>query len=207
MLDKDIREPLFDYLEEFYGKIRVFEEKTTGDSRTDVIGVIDGQILGFEIKSDKDTYARLKTQTADYDRLCDTNYLVVGKTHRRQADRHIPPHWGIICVYEEEGSVRVELDQIPGRNPHTSLRRQLELLWRPELAQLQEWNELPKYREKSKDFVRDKILEKVPESRLKRQITDLLFERDYGLLLAQIREKQKETRRKRAAKKTLRKKR
>lgn len=27
MLDKDIREPLFDFLEEFYGKIRIFEEK------------------------------------------------------------------------------------------------------------------------------------------------------------------------------------
>ena len=28
MLDKEIREPLFDFLEEFYGKIRIFEEKT-----------------------------------------------------------------------------------------------------------------------------------------------------------------------------------
>ena len=26
MLDKEIREPLFDFLEEFYGKIRIFEE-------------------------------------------------------------------------------------------------------------------------------------------------------------------------------------
>lgn len=34
MLDKEIREPLFDFLEEFYGKIRIFEEKITGMSRT-----------------------------------------------------------------------------------------------------------------------------------------------------------------------------
>ena len=40
MLDKDIREPLFDFLEEFYGKIRIFEEKVTGISRTDALGVI-----------------------------------------------------------------------------------------------------------------------------------------------------------------------
>ena len=101
MLDKDIREPLFDFLEEFYGKIRIFEEKVTGISRTDALGVIDGQLIGFEIKSDSDTYTRLKRQTADYDLLCDVNYLVVGKSHRRQADQHIPAHWGIICVYEE----------------------------------------------------------------------------------------------------------
>lgn len=250
MLDKDIREPLFDFLEEFYGKIRIFEEKVTGISRTDALGVIDGQLIGFEIKSDSDTYTRLKRQTADYDLLCDVNYLVVGKSHRRQADQHIPAHWGIICVYEEDetenemteantgkGKTRgkagpapdakmlpnrtgeeiseinmaadikeeklppkekkkiiVEIDQIPGVNPNVRLERQLDLLWRPELATLQEWNEMPKYAQKSKAFVREKILERVPQETLKRQITDLLFERDYEALLAQIREVQKKTR-------------
>ena len=254
MLDKDIREPLFDFLEEFYGKIRIFEEKVTGISRTDALGVIDGQLIGFEIKSDSDTYTRLKRQTADYDLLCDVNYLVVGKSHRRQADQHIPAHWGIICVYEEDETenemaeantgkgknkgkakgkagpapdakmlpnrtgeeiseinmaadikeeklppeekkrIIVEIDQIPGVNPNVKIERQLDLLWRPELATLQEWNEMPKYAQKSKAFVREKILERVPQETLKRQITDLLFERDYEALLAQIREVQKKTR-------------
>lgn len=229
MLDKEIREPLFDFLEEFYGKIRIFEEKITGLSRTDALGVIDGQLIGFEIKSDHDTYARLKRQTADYDELCDVNYLVVGKSHRKQADQHIPKHWGIICVYEEtaaddginqnveskemptnessgsEGSIPdkqndvqkriiVEIDQIPGVNPNVKLARQLDLLWRPELALLQEWNEMPKYQRQSKAFVREKILERIPEETLKHQITELLFERDYEALLAQIREVQKTTR-------------
>ena len=201
MLDKDIREPLFDFLEEFYGKIRIFEEKVTGISRTDALGVIDGQLIGFEIKSDRDTYARLKRQTADYDLLCDVNYLVVGKSHRKQADQHIPAHWGIISVYEEEKlpqkekkRIIVEIDQIPGVNPNVKIERQLDLLWRPELATLQEWNEMPKYAQKSKAFVREKILERVPQETLKHQITDLLFERDYEALLAQIREVQKKTR-------------
>lgn len=197
MLDAQMREPLFDFLEEFYGKIRIFEEKTTGDSRADVLGVIDGEIIGFEIKSDRDSYTRLKTQTADYDELCDVNYLVVGKSHRRWADRHIPPHWGIICVYEEIEEtqfIRVEIDQIPAPNPRARIERQLELLWRPELARLQEWNGLPKYSNKSKQFVREKIAAAVPGQTLKRQITDLLFERDYEELLAEIRTVQKERR-------------
>lgn len=63
MLDKEIREPLFDFLEEFYGKIRIFEEKITGLSRTERRSY-DGQLIGFEIKSDHDTYARLQRQTA-----------------------------------------------------------------------------------------------------------------------------------------------
>ena len=36
LLDKDIREPLFEFLEERYGKVRILEEKTVGHSRADV---------------------------------------------------------------------------------------------------------------------------------------------------------------------------
>ena len=60
--DKDIREPLFDFLEETYGKIRIFEEKMMGRSRADVVMVMDNSICGLEIKSDADSYARLSRQ-------------------------------------------------------------------------------------------------------------------------------------------------
>ncbi|WP_330617406.1 hypothetical protein [[Clostridium] symbiosum] len=33
LYDRDIREPLFDYLEERFGKTRMFEEKIIGRSR------------------------------------------------------------------------------------------------------------------------------------------------------------------------------
>lgn len=188
MLDKEMREPLFDYLEEFYGKIRIFEEKNAGASRADVIGVIDGELLGFEIKSDSDSYSRLKTQTKDYDKFCDFNFLVIGKSHEKHAQLHIPAHWGIICIYEKEDEITVKMQQIPGRNPNVSIRNQIEFLWRPELHQIQKWNALPEYKQKSKEFVRDKIVEKVPKEVLKRQMTDLLFERDYEMLLEEIRQ-------------------
>ena len=35
--DRDIREPLFDFLEETYGKVRIIEEKTMGNSRADIV--------------------------------------------------------------------------------------------------------------------------------------------------------------------------
>ena len=60
LLDKDIREPLFDHLEETYGKIRILEEKTTGRARSDVVMITEDKLYGIEIKSDADTYARLK---------------------------------------------------------------------------------------------------------------------------------------------------
>lgn len=60
LLDKDIREPLFDFLEEKYGKVRILEEKTTGRARADVVMITEEKLYRIEIKSDADTYARLK---------------------------------------------------------------------------------------------------------------------------------------------------
>jgi hypothetical protein len=54
--DKDIREPLFDFLEEKYGKVRIMEEKQMGRSRADVVMVTESALCGIEIKSDADTY-------------------------------------------------------------------------------------------------------------------------------------------------------
>ncbi len=96
LYDKDIREPLFEYLEERYGKIRILEEKCMGKSRADVVMVRPGLLVGIEIKSDADTYARLKRQTKDYDRFCDENYVAVGSTHAMHVGEHIPAWWGII---------------------------------------------------------------------------------------------------------------
>ena len=48
--DKDIREPLFDFLDERYGKNRIIEEKTMGRSRADVVMVTPDALYGIEIK-------------------------------------------------------------------------------------------------------------------------------------------------------------
>ena len=40
LYDKDIREPLFVFLEETYGKTRILEEKRTGSARADAVMVI-----------------------------------------------------------------------------------------------------------------------------------------------------------------------
>ena len=68
LYDKDIREPLFFFLEETYGKVRFFEEKIIGKSRADIMMVTEGALIGIEIKSDADTYARLKGNACRRDR-------------------------------------------------------------------------------------------------------------------------------------------
>lgn len=196
--DADIREPLFDFLDELYGKNRIIEEKTIGKSRADVVMVTESAIYGLEIKSDADTYARLARQIKDYDKYYDYNYVVVGTTHASHIKEHVPEYWGIITVEEIEGGIDFYVYRTPEKNPKIKLKMQIKIMWRPELMVIQLKNGMPKYKAKSKDFVINKILERVSyeeknlkridENMLKKQMCELLLERDYNDIGASLRE-------------------
>ena len=187
--DKDIREPLFDFLEDTFGKVRILEEKRMGKSRADVIMVTETAIAGIEIKSDADTYARLARQVRDYDLYCDLNYIVAGTRHAHHIEEHVPEHWGIITVEYPDDSDGImagntALDFYILRkarpNPGRDMRRKLTILWREELARIQAANHLPKYSRKSKAYIRAVLSDRVPEELLNRQISEELFEREYS---------------------------
>lgn len=187
LLDKDIREPLFEYLEEQHDKVRTLEEKTMGRSRADVVMVLEEEVVGVEIKSDADTYARLSRQVKDYDRFFDRNLVVVGTSHAHHVAEHIPDYWGIITVEEQGENCDFYMLREALENPKKKMIHKIRLLWRPELAHIQEINGMPAYKQKSKDFVQKKILEKIPEEVLQKQISDELFERDYTTIQETIR--------------------
>lgn len=182
--DRDIREPLFDFLEERLGKLRIIEEKMMGRSRADIVMVLPEALAGIEIKSDADTYARLSRQVKDYDSYFDYNYVVVGSTHALHVREHVPPHWGIISVEEMENGKGLDFYVVreAGRNPYMEPEKKIKLLWRPELAHIQEKNGMHRYARASKDFVRAKILETVPPQLLWKQFSEELFERDYTMI-------------------------
>lgn len=179
LYDKDIREPLFDFLEETYGKIRILEEKQMGRSRADVVMVAPDALFGIEIKSDADTYARLSRQIRDYDQYYDYNYIVAGTSHALHVEEHIPDWWGILTVELEGGKPDFYRLRRASRNPKRSLKKKLGILWRPELVHIQSINRMPAYKQKSKAFVIDRILQNVSEKQLDAQISQELFERDY----------------------------
>ncbi len=183
LYDRDIREPMFEFLEEQYGKIRILEEKQMGRSRADIVMVLPEAVAGIEIKSDADSYARLKRQVKDYDLFFDYNYVAVGSSHGFHIEEHVPSWWGIITAeaVREGGKDKIDFYVLreAQKNPKRNLKQKLGLLWRPELAHIQEINGMARYREKSKAFVVGKILEKVPEETLAKQISEELFQRDY----------------------------
>lgn len=212
--DKDIREPLFEFLEEIYPVNRTIEEKRMGRSRADAVMVTPDSIYGIEIKSDADTYARLASQVKDYDLYFDYNFVVVGTSHALHIEEHVPEYWGIITVEYTEDSEQPEdskqLQRIesmkessktktidfymlryPKKNPNVSWERKMSMLWRPEMAHIQELNGMHAYKQKSKLFVLMKILEKVPYDILQTQICAELMERDYSTISERIYEYRK----------------
>ena len=192
LYDKDIREPLFEFLENSYGKVRLLEEQVMGQSRADVVMVVPGALYGIEIKSDADTYARLKRQTADYDLYYDYNLIVVGTSHAAHVEEHVPQWWGIITVEQEGEQTDFYFLRKPSVNPKLDWQHKIEILWRPELAHIQELNRMYAYKQKSKRFVADKIVETVPHDLLAIQLSEELFERDYTKIWETIQAYRKE---------------
>ena len=192
LLDKDIRESLFEFLEREYGVVRFLEEKVTGRTRADALMVTDDSIHGIEIKSDADTYERLKKQVRYYNRYCDRCWIAAGARHRLHVGEHVPAWWGIIIVDTENGKPDFYIRRRALPNPKPVIREKLSLLWRPELAAIQAKYGLHAYKQKSKEFVQEKILEKIEEQDLHREISAALFERDYTLIEKQISDYKKE---------------
>lgn len=186
LYDKDIREPLFEFLEERYGKVRIIEEKQTGKSRADVVMVRPSLLCGVEIKSDADTYARLARQVKDYDKYYDLNYVVVGTSHAMHIEEHVPQYWGIITVEAVDQQIDFYVLREADVNPNVKWEDKITILWRPELAHIQELNEMPQYKQKSKAFVQEKILQKIDAEVLQTQMCDALFERDYTAIWDEI---------------------
>ena len=185
--DKDIREPLFDLLEEKYGKTRILEEKQIGGARADAVMITESAIYGIEIKSDADTYTRLSRQVAYYDLYYDYNYVVVGSSHGNHIAEHVPDYWGIITVEEaKDEPLDFYFLREPRSNPNMDWHKKIEILWRFELAHIQELNNLPAYKSKSKKTVGEMIVERVPHDVLSEQLCAELFERDYDTIADRI---------------------
>lgn len=176
MNDKAIRKILIAYLQSSCDRVRIYQEKSIGNSICDLMTVTDC-LTGYEIKSDIDNYSRLEEQVRQYNRFFDYNYIVVSSKHLKSAETKVPQSWGIICILEDNVTVVREAKI----NDKVSRRRQLSILWKIELKNLLIKNEMPLFAQKEKGYIADKISTSVERHLLGRQIAQELMERDYSV--------------------------
>ena len=180
MNDKAIRNILIAYLKASNHEIRFYQEKSIGTSICDVMAVTDS-LTGYEIKSDLDNYSRLAGQIKAYDRFFDEYYLVVSKSHCQSAQYHVPNHWGILCIENDN----ITLFREALGNQQVSRRNQLTILWKLELKNLLVRNNMPLYAQRDRKYISEQLASTVEPGLLGRQITRELLQRDYSVYDAQ----------------------
>lgn len=137
MRDKDVRLALRALLESTHSDCndtRIVEEMGvwSGSCRIDV-AVINGELAGYELKSDSDTLERLPAQAAMYERVFDRVTLVAGARHVEKAVRLIPAWWGVIVAVEiAEHDVHLEERRPAKKNSRLEPVTVAQLLWRDE---------------------------------------------------------------------------
>ena len=137
--------------------------------------------MNNKVLLDADSYTRLAAQVKNYDKYYDENYLVVGSTHALHASEHVPAYWGIISVELINDEVDFYRVREAEPNPKVKLKSKISLLWKSEFSHILAENKMPKYAQKSKKFIAEKLIDKVPEEILHTQISEELFERDYTI--------------------------
>jgi len=183
MRDADVRRALLCTLEDQHGDepdTRIVQEMGvwSGSVRIDV-AVINGELTGFEIKSDRDTLDRLPVQADLYSRVFDRVHLVVGERYAAKARRLLPDWWGITVARARADSLALFEDREAGRNPDPEPYLVAQLMWRAEaLALLDRYGLAKGFRSKTAEVIHNRLARELPFDVLARHVRETLKRRE-----------------------------
>ncbi len=106
-----------------------------GKARVD-IAVVNGQLNGYEIKSERDSLRRLGAQADLYSRVFDRVTLVCGARHVSQALDIVPSWWEVLRIVPTAQDLTFKSVRRGRKNPSRDPRALAELLWREEAIAL-----------------------------------------------------------------------
>ena len=171
MHDRDVRDAILTRLNaehENDANTRIVEEMGVwaGSVRVDV-AVINGELSGYELKSDRDTLARLPLQADIYSRVFDKMYLVVGERHAPKARRIVPRWWGVIVAKSRNGAVTLSEVREAKANPAPESFLVSQLMWKEEALAVLELHGLAKgWRSKTADAIHRHLSESLSSEQL-----------------------------------------
>ena len=114
-----------------------------GRGRAD-IAVVNGNLVGYEIKSNKDSLSRLKEQIKSYSAVFDKVYIVVGDRYVNSIRSHIPRWWGVVLsVKGPRGAVNFNTVRKARTNKNIDPISVAQLLWRNEAEEILRQKKLP----------------------------------------------------------------
>ena len=114
-----------------------------GCARID-ISLINGLIHGFELKSERDNLARLPAQAHCYNMVFDRISIVVCEPHYENVMRMLPDWWGILIVSKTNHTLSLIQERCASFNPGINLHYLTQVLWKQELMELLQTNDVSK---------------------------------------------------------------
>ncbi len=107
-----------------------------GACRAD-IAVVNGRLLGYEIKSDSDMLLRLPRQVSGYNAVFDRVTIIAAERHISAVRHMVPDWWGITrCIRGSKGGIHFITDRRARPNPDVDLVSIAKLLWKTEVVQI-----------------------------------------------------------------------
>ena len=134
LLDKHIREALKATLRKQDSTAAIIDvlPLMRGKGRAD-LAFVNGELCGFEIKSEADSLVRLGMQTENYEGVFEFNTIVAAPKHLELASSRLPSTWGIIEAFPDLGGRTKLAPRRPSQRNHNLTNRGLaRLLWKNE---------------------------------------------------------------------------
>jgi len=100
------------------------------------IGVVNGQLVGYEIKSDRDNLDRLPRQMEVYNQIFDLITVVTGPKHEKKLVAWLPAHCGLLVTHKGEDGNELRTVRKASQNPERNGYMIASLLWHEEAKQL-----------------------------------------------------------------------
>ena len=143
------------------------------------LAVVNGNLHGFEIKSDRDTFRRLARQAETYNRVLDFITVVVGERHADNALRVSPQWWGIqLAKCDRLDGVKFIRVREPSENPSPDKLAVAKLLWREEaITLLEQLGAADGFRCRPRRFIYPRLAEVAGIDALRSHVRDRLRSR------------------------------
>jgi hypothetical protein len=107
-----------------------------GQIRAD-IAVLNGKLVGYEIKTDSDTLLRLPNQIRAYNEVFDNVYIITGNKHLANVLVCVPDWWGVYLITEtEDGIYNFKHYRKAKKNRDKDTFGLAQLLWKDEVIDI-----------------------------------------------------------------------
>ena len=114
-----------------------------GKCRAD-IAVVNGHLVGYEIKSNNDSLRRLENQVTSYNAVFDRVYIIVGDRYINMIQNYIPVFWGVIvAVKGAKGAVNFYILRKARTIKYVDPISIAQLLWRDEATEILSKRKVP----------------------------------------------------------------